>query len=62
MVLGWISAFGWGTEMVNTLSSLYIGYNSGILGGLIGAVWGFADGALGGVVIALIYNAVTKEK
>jgi len=58
MLLGWVSASGWGIGIVDALSSLYIGYKPGFLGGLIGGVYGFIDGAIAGAIIAYIYNKV----
>ena len=52
--------FNWGTGLVQTISSLYIGYNASYLGSLIGAVWAFADGFIAGIVIAWIYNKLAK--
>jgi hypothetical protein len=59
--LGWTSAFGWGTKAVETLSSVYIGYAPGFVGGIIGGLWAFADGAIGGAIFALIYNRVARR-
>ncbi|WP_226646525.1 bacteriophage holin [Microbulbifer variabilis] len=57
---GITAMFGWGVELVDTLSSLYIGYAATFIGALIGAVWGFVDGYIAGVVIAWIYNKLAK--
>jgi hypothetical protein len=62
LFLGWVSAFGWGMNLVEVISSFYIGFTPGFVGGIIGAIWGFVDGAIGGAIIALIYNAVIKKK
>jgi len=60
-LLGILSRFfDWGTKLVETFASLYIGYKPTILGSLIGAVWGFADGAIGGILIAWLYNFFAK--
>ncbi len=59
---GWASIFGWCTEFVEVMSSIYVGLKPTFLGGIIGAVWGFIDGAIGGLIIAVVYNAVTKKK
>ncbi len=59
---GWASIFGWGTRFVEVMSSLYIGFASTFLGGLIGAAWGLIDGAIGGAVVALVYNAIVRKK
>jgi hypothetical protein len=62
LFVGWASIFGWGTEFVEVMSSVYIGFASTFLGGIIGAIWGFIDGAIGGAIIALVYNAMVREK
>ncbi len=48
-----------GTTFVSAFSNLYIGYGPTFVGGIIGAVWGFFDGAVAGAVIALVYNWAT---
>jgi len=58
---GWFSMFGWCGKFVDVMSSIYIGYSQSFFGSIIGALWGFLDGAIGGLIIALIYNAVTKK-
>ena len=62
LVLGWLAAFGWGEKIVEIISSFYIGYASTFWGGIIGGVWAFFDGAIGGAIIALIYNAFAGKK
>ena len=62
LFVGWASLFGWGKAFVEMMSSVYIGFAPTVLGGIIGAVWGFADGAIGGAIIALVYNAVAKQR
>lgn len=57
---GIVAMFGWGTTLVETLASLYVGYAASFIGAVIGAVWAFVDGFIAGVVIAWIYNAMAK--
>ncbi len=52
--------FGWGTALLESLASLYIGYEASVIGALIGAAWAFADGFIAGVVITWVYNAIAK--
>jgi len=52
--------FGWGIALIDVISSLYVGYGPSVLGAFIGAVWGFVDGYIAGVVIALLYNMLAK--
>jgi len=62
LFVGWASMFGWGTGVVEMMSSIYLGFAPSVLGGIIGAVWGFIDGAIGGAIIALVYNAVAGRR
>jgi len=61
LFIGWVSIFGWGTEFVDAMSSVYIGFAPTFLGGIIGGVLGFVDGAIGGAIIAVVYNVVAKR-
>jgi len=54
--------FGWCVKFVDVMSSIYIGLNSTLIGSIIGAVWGFFDGAVGGAMIAFFYNLALKKK
>ncbi len=49
-------AFDWGTPAVQLLGSVYLGFAPTPMGLLIGAIWGFADGLIGGFLIAWVYN------
>ena len=44
--------FDWGVPVVEILSSLYIGYSPTFVGSVVGAVWGFVDGSIGGALVA----------
>lgn len=54
--------FDWGTDIVDWMGKYYLGFKPTVLGSLIGAVWGFLDAAIGGAIIALVYNAVVGKK
>ena len=56
LLLGWISAAGWGVRIVEVLSSLYLGFAPTFLGGVIGGLWAFVDGFLAGLALAWLYN------
>lgn len=56
-VLGVMAAlFGWGVPLAAALSSLYIGFGPTFVGSIAGAVWGFVDGLIAGLMIAWLYN------
>ena len=46
----------YGGDFVNLMSSVYLGYDASFTGILAGAVWGFVDGAVGGFLLAWLYN------
>jgi len=50
----------WGSAWVDLMSSMYIGYEATFLGSIIGAIWGFVDAGIGGLIIALLYNKLAK--
>jgi len=61
LLLGLLSTmFGWGSEIVKILSSIYMGYDSTIVGSILGGIWAFVDGCIGGVAIAWVYNKFVK--
>lgn len=53
---GIFATFGWGVAAVQAIGSFYIGYGPTLLGAVIGAIWAFIDGFVGGAVIAWLYN------
>lgn len=55
-LLGLAGALGWGRPIVELLGSGYLGYGPSLGGSLIGGLWAFVDGAVGGIVIAWLYN------
>ena len=62
LCLGIIDIWGWGGGMVKAIGSLYLGYQAGIGGALIGMVWAFFDASIGGFIVAIIYNKLLGNK
>lgn len=57
LFLGLVSSwFNWGTGLVTEIASLYIGFHSSLVGAIFGALWGFVDWFIGGLLIAAFYN------
>ena len=50
----------WAQHFVNVLAPFYVGYKAGLVGSLIGGVWGFVDGGIGGLLVAWLYNKFVK--
>jgi hypothetical protein len=46
-------------KIIKLFARVYIGYKGTIPGSFIGAVWGFMDGAISGMLMAGIYNRLT---
>ena len=47
-------------NIVDFMSSVYIGYSLSLTGILTGMVWAFFDAAIGGLVFAWLYNNLAK--
>ncbi len=52
----------WGTPLVKGLGGLYLGYKASPGGIVIGTVWALFDGAIGGFILAVIYNKLVSLK
>ena len=57
----WIIAFEGATNEITFLGHLYRGYNISPAGSVIGLLWAFADGLIGGLVFAWLYNALATR-
>ena len=44
------------------LGHIYRGYSISAAGSVIGAAWAFVDGAIGGAILALVYNKLRKTE
>ncbi len=55
--LAWLAAISdWAHPIVQIFGSVYRGASATFAGGLIGLLWGFVDGFIGGLFFAFIYN------
>lgn len=59
-VLAMISRIGWGAELQAIAEDLYVGYDETSSGVVIGAIWGFADGLVCGVLVGWLYNILDR--
>jgi hypothetical protein len=55
----WIIAFDGTTGEPTLIGRLYRGYTISPIGSVIGLIWAFFDGLIGGVVFAWLYNKIT---
>lgn len=57
-ILGIINLFSpYGMTFMISIASVYIGYAPTLIGSIIGAIWAFIDGFIGGVILAWLYNS-----
>jgi len=61
MLTWWIMAFEGATGDVTFLGRMYRGYNISFTGSIIGLVWAFFDGAIGGAIFAWLYNLIASR-
>ncbi|HDZ76655.1 MAG TPA: hypothetical protein ENH41_01050 [Candidatus Omnitrophica bacterium] len=52
----WIIAFDGVTGEATLIGRLYRGYSITPIGSVIGLIWAFADGLVGGAIFAWLYN------
>jgi hypothetical protein len=57
----WILLFDGATGAVTFIGKIYRGYNLSFGGSLIGFVWAFIDGLIGGAIFAWLYNLIVKR-
>ena len=56
----WVIAFEGTTHDLMVIGHLYRGYDVSPAGSVIGLVWAFADGLIGGALFAWLYNYLAK--
>jgi hypothetical protein len=61
MLTWWIMLFEGATGEGTLLGRLYRGYNISFTGSIVGLVWAFFDGAIGGAVFAWLYNLIAAR-
>ena len=57
----WVILFEGTTHALLGIGHLYRGYDISPMGSLIGMLYGFADGGVGGLVFAWVYNFFTHR-
>jgi hypothetical protein len=60
LLFGILGSFGLFPKSIALTSEFYIGFSTSILGILLGTIYGFVDGFLGGAIVAWIYNRFAK--
>lgn len=48
-------------RFVNALGSFYLGYAPTAVGAIIGGIYALVDGAIGGYVVAYVYNWASEK-
>jgi hypothetical protein len=51
---------GLGSGIEQVLATMYIGYKPTFTGSIIGGIWGFIDAGVGGMLLAWLYNRLSK--
>ena len=56
----WIILFEGATGEATFIGRVYLGYNVSPMGSVIGLVWAFFDGGIGGAIFAWLYNLIAS--
>ena len=57
----WLIITGNAEGPVTLFERIYIGYSFTPMGSIIGAIWGFVDWGIAGVLFAWLYNLINKK-
>ena len=57
----WLILIGADAGTKSLLQTAYLGYAISPLGSLVGLAWGFFDGAIGGAILAWLYNLFVQR-
>lgn len=57
----WIIVFGGATGEATFIGKVYLGYSISPIGSVIGLVWAFVDGLIGGAIFAWLYNLIASR-
>jgi hypothetical protein len=57
----WLIAFGGSTGTPTLISKVYLGYTISPIGSVIGLVYAFVNGLIGGAIFAWLYNKIVGE-
>lgn len=57
----WLVIFGFNGFLMSKLDHFYFGYSVSIAGAVIGLIWGFVDGLIGGALFAWLYNKLASD-
>ena len=57
----WVIAFDGVTGDITLIGRLYRGYSISPTGSLLGLLWGFVDGLIGGALFAWLYNSISSK-
>jgi hypothetical protein len=58
----WIIAFDGPTGEATLIGRLYRGYTVSAIGSLVGMIWAFFDGLIGGAIFAWLYNLLATGR
>jgi len=62
MLVGtWAYVLALGPTQWEFVAKFYKGYSVSWLGGIVGAIYGFIDGAVGGIIFAWLYNKLSRS-
>ena len=60
IITWWVILFEGAIGDTTFIGRVYVGYCISPLGSLIGLIWAFVDGLIGGAIFAWLYNLIAK--
>ena len=59
LITWWIILFEGATGETTIIGRVYLGFSISPVGSIIGLVWAFVDGLIGGAIFAWLYNRIS---
>ncbi len=56
----WLIAFGGATKEPTFIAKIYLGYTISPIGSVLGLIYAFLDGLIGGALFAWLYNKLSR--
>ena len=61
LITWWIILFEGASGTTTLIGRVYLGYSISPMGSIIGLIWAFFDGIIGGAIFAWLYNLLNQK-
>ena len=62
LITWWVIVFDGSTGDTSLIGRVYLGYSISPMGSIVGLIWAFIDGLIGGGIFAWLYNLISAPR